>query len=402
MQPEYTLILTLSALLILGPVVRGLLERIGVPALVGYITLGLLVSTLNQQWSFVTTEFESTISTLAQLGVVAMLFRVGLKSHTSALLAKLPDASSIWIGDVLTNIAFGFLISRYALALPLETSLIIATAFSATSVAVSVSVWDSMHKLNTSIGQLLVDVAELDDLSGVLLLALLLAIIPVLGDGEAALLSSIGSTSIVVLAKLTIFIVGCYLFSHYLEPGFTRFSKSCADSITGITISVLGAGLGIAAIAGLLGFSLAIGALFAGLAFSRDPEAVHTEAGFSYFHDFLAPFFFIHIGMQVDPTAIIPSIGMASILFVPAVLGKLIGVAAPALRVVEKRDAILLGISMVPRAEIAMVIIYQCSIFGSNIVSDEVFAAMVLMAIMTSISAPMALRLMLSRKKAPA
>ena len=402
MQPEYTLIVTLSALLILSPVVRGLLERIGVPALVGYITLGLLISTLNQQWFFVTTEFESTISTLAQLGVVAMLFRVGLKSHTSALLAKLPDASSIWIGDVLTNIAFGFLISRYALALPLETSLIIATAFSATSVAVSVSVWDSMHKLNTSIGQLLVDVAELDDLSGVLLLALLLAIIPVLGDGEAALLSSIGSTSIVVLAKLTIFIVGCYLFSHYLEPGFTRFSKSCADSTTGITISVLGAGLGIAAIAGLLGFSLAIGALFAGLAFSRDPEAVHTEARFSYFHDLLAPFFFIHIGMQVDPTAIIPSIGMASILFVPAVLGKLIGVAAPALRVVEKRDAILLGISMVPRAEIAMVIIYQCSIFGSNIVSDEVFAAMVLMAIMTSISAPVALRLMLSRKKAPA
>ena len=402
MQPEYTLILTLSALLILSPVVRGLLERIGVPALVGYITLGLVVSTLNQQWSFVTTEFESTISTLAQLGVVAMLFRVGLKSHTSALLAKLPDASSIWIGDVLTNIAFGFLISRYALALPLETSLIIATAFSATSVAVSVSVWDSMHKLNTSIGQLLVDVAELDDLSGVLLLALLLAIIPVLGDGDAALLFSIGSTSVVVLVKLTIFIVGCYLFSHYLEPGFTRFSKSCADSITGITISVLGAGLGIAAIAGLLGFSLAIGALFAGLAFSRDPEAVHTEARFSYFHDFLAPFFFIHIGMQVDPTAIIPSIGMASILFVPAVLGKVIGVAAPALRVVEKRDAILLGISMVPRAEIAMVIIYQCSIFGSNIVSDEVFAAMVLMAIMTSISAPVALRLMLSRKKAPA
>ena len=401
MQPEYTLIVTLSALLILSPVVRGLLERIGVPALVGYITLGLLISTLNQQWFFVTTEFESTISTLAQLGVVAMLFRVGLKSHTSALLAKLPDASSIWIGDVLTNIAFGFLISRYALALPLETSLIIATAFSATSVAVSVSVWDSMHKLNTSIGQLLVDVAELDDLSGVLLLALLLAIIPVLGDGEAALLSSIGSTSMVVLVKLTIFIVGCYLFSHYLEPGFTRFSKSCADSITGITISVLGAGLGIAAIAGLLGFSLAIGALFAGLAFSRDPEAVHTEARFSYFHDFLAPFFFIHIGMQVDPTAIISSIGMACILFVPAVLGKLIGVAAPALRVVEKRDAILLGISMVPRAEIAMIIIYQCSIFGSNIVSDEVFAAMVLMAIMTSISAPVALRLMLSRKKAP-
>jgi Kef-type K+ transport system membrane component KefB len=352
---------------------------------------------LNQQWFFITAEFESTISTLAQLGVVAMLFRVGLKSHTSALLAKLPDASFIWLGDVLSNVALGFLVSRYVLCLPLETSLIIATAFSATSVAVSVSVWDGLHKLNTSIGQLLVDVAELDDLSGVLLLALLLAIIPVLGQSDAALFSSIASTSIVVLAKLAIFIVGCYLFSHYLESGFTRFSKSWADSRTGITISVLGAGLGIAAIAGLLGFSLAIGALFAGLAFSRDPEAVHTEARFSYFHDFLAPFFFIHIGMQVDPTAIVPSIGMATILFVPAVLGKVVGVAVPALRIVDKRDAIMLGISMVPRAEIAMIVIYQCGIFGSNIISSEVFAAMVLMTIMTSVIAPVVLRAMLAR-----
>lgn len=397
MQPEYTLIFTLSALLICVPVVRGLLERVGFPALVGYIALGCLVSILNQQWSFITVEFESTISTLAQLGVVAMLFRVGLKSHTSALLEKLPDASFIWIGDVLTNVAFGFLISRYVLALPLETSLIVATAFSATSVAVSVSVWDDMHKLNTSIGQLLVDVAELDDLSGVLLLALLLAIIPVLGDSDTALLSSIGSTSIVVLAKLTVFIVGCYLFSYYLESGFTRFSKRWTDSKTGLTISILGAGLGIAAVAGQLGFSLAIGALFAGLAFSRDPEAVHTGARFSYFHDFLAPFFFIHIGMQMEPTAIVPSIGIASILFVAAVLGKIIGVAVPALRILSKRDAILLGVSMVPRAEIAMIIIYQCSVFGGNIVSGEVFAAMVLMAIMTSVIAPVVLRTMLAR-----
>jgi len=96
-----------------------------------------------------------------------MLLRVGLKSHTSALLKKRPDASLIWIGDVLTNLAFGFIVSRYLLTLPMETSLIIATAFSATSVAVSVVVWDEARKLNTGTGQLLVDVAELVDLSGV-------------------------------------------------------------------------------------------------------------------------------------------------------------------------------------------------------------------------------------------
>jgi Kef-type K+ transport system membrane component KefB len=82
-------------------------------------------------------------------------------------LKKLPDASLIWIGDVMTNLAFGFIVSRYRLTLPMETSLIIATAFSATSVAVSLVVWDEARKLNTGTGQLLVDVAELVDLSGV-------------------------------------------------------------------------------------------------------------------------------------------------------------------------------------------------------------------------------------------
>jgi len=368
MQTDYLILITLGALLILSPFVKSLMERIGVPALVGYILLGFLISMMNQQWSFVTTAFNNTFAALAQLGIVALLFRVGLKSHIQALLAKLPDASLIWISDVLTNLLLGFVVSRYVLALPLETSLVIATAFSATSVAVSVSVWDEMNKLDTPNGQLLVDVAELDDLSGVLLLAVLLAIISVLQGNEVALLPSISVTVIVVLLKLALFITGCYLFSHYLEPNFTRFNRQWENSTIGLTITVLGAGLTIAAVAGFLGFSLAIGALFAGLAFSRDPQAVHTDAKFSYFYEFLTPFFFINIGMQVDPGAVVPSLGLAAILFIPAALGKFLGVAAPALRILKRPDAVLLGLSMIPRAEIAMVVVYQCREFSDDIV----------------------------------
>ena len=398
MQTDYLILITLGALLILSPFVKSLMERIGVPALVGYILLGFLISMMNQQWSFVTTAFNNTFAALAQLGIVALLFRVGLKSHTQALLAKLPDASLIWISDVLTNLLLGFVVSRYVLALPLETSLVIATAFSATSVAVSVSVWDEMNKLDTPNGQLLVDVAELDDLSGVLLLAVLLAIISVLQGNEVALLPSISVTVIVVLLKLALFITGCYLFSHYLEPNFTRFNRQWENSTIGLTITVLGAGLTIAAVAGFLGFSLAIGALFAGLAFSRDPQAVHTDAKFSYFYEFLTPFFFINIGMQVDPGAVVPSLGLAAILFIPAALGKFLGVAAPALRILKRPDAVLLGLSMIPRAEIAMVVVYQCREFSDDIVSENVFAAMVLVVVMTSIIAPLILHSLLVKQ----
>jgi Kef-type K+ transport system membrane component KefB len=82
MQSEYPLLITLGALLILGPLVKSLMERLGVPALIGYIGLGFLVSVANQKTAFVSPAFDQTFSVLAQLGVVALLFRVGLKRHT--------------------------------------------------------------------------------------------------------------------------------------------------------------------------------------------------------------------------------------------------------------------------------------------------------------------------------
>ncbi len=392
MQDEYPILLSLGVLLVLGPFLKSLMQRIRIPALVCYILLGYLISVLDSSWRFITPAFENTYSILAQVGVVALLFRVGLNSHTEKLLQKLPEASLIWVGDVLTNLLFGFVLSRYALALPLETSLVIATAFSATSVAVSVGVWSELHRLRTNTGQILVDVAELDDLSGVLLLAILLAVIPVIQEGNGGLLSLVGSTSLIMLLKLALFLGGCFFFAHFLEARFTRFSRKVERSDTDLTITILGAGLAIAVIAGYMGFSLAIGALFAGLAFSRDPQAVRTDAYFSYFYEFFTPFFFIHIGMQVDPSSFVSAFDLGAILFVVAALGKFIGVAGVALLLLRKKDAMLLGISMIPRAEIALVVIYQASQFGESIVPQTVFAAMVIVSLATSVFAPLLLR----------
>lgn len=398
MESEYPILITLGSLLIITPIVKSILEHRGIPTLVGYIGLGFLISLFNHVSPFINDSFTNTFSVLAQLGVVALLFRVGLNSHIQALLRKLPDASFIWLGDVLTNLVLGFAVSHYALSLSLETSLAIATAFSATSVAISVSVWEEVKKLNTSRGQLLVDVAELDDLSGVLLLAILLAIIPVLHNGDGSILSLTITTTVMVIFKLGLFITGCYLFAHYVEADFTRFSSQIEDSTTALAITILGAGLAIAAVAGYLGFSLAIGALFAGLAFSRDPETVRTKARFRIFHDFFSPFFFIYIGMQVDPTIVLGSIGIGIILFVTATIGKIIGVAGPALLSIQKRDALLLGISMVPRAEIALIIIYQCQQLDKNIISANIFSGMVLVVLTTSVFAPLILRPLLAQE----
>jgi len=69
MQADYLILIVLGALLILSPLVKSLMERMGVPALVSYILLGFIVSVIDQQWSFITTAFDNTFAMLAQLGV---------------------------------------------------------------------------------------------------------------------------------------------------------------------------------------------------------------------------------------------------------------------------------------------------------------------------------------------
>jgi Kef-type K+ transport system membrane component KefB len=378
--------------------VKTLSERIGLPSTVGYILLGLSVSAINAQWSFIDSTFEYVFSVLAELGVVALLFRVGLRCHIKALLAKLPDASLVWCGDVAVNLVAGFTLAFYILDLSLATALVIATAFSATSIAVSVSVWEELNLLNSSKGTLLIDVAELDDLSGVLLLAVLLAIIPVLLSGESGLLGSASTTALITLVKFFVFVGFCYAFSRYLEEDFTRFTRRAGGDAMAFVITIVGTGLAISAAAGLLGFSLAIGALFAGLAFSRDPQVVRSEGRFTFFYDFFAPLFFIHIGMQVEPSAFLVSADVGLSLFAVAAGAKLVGVAVPALLLLKRTDALALGVSMIPRAEIALLVVYQCSLLGNDVVSQEIFAGVITASVLTSIAAPPVARRLLRGK----
>lgn len=388
-------LITLGVILVFVPSINSICHRFGLPASVGYIVFGLILGGIERPWISSSPEFISTFGILAQLGVVALLFRVGLRSHTSVLLDKLPSASVIWLINVFGSAAIGFLVSRYGFLWSLETSLAVGIAFSATSIVVSVSVWDELGKLGSDEGQILVDVAELDDLSAVVLLAVLLGILPTLLNGGNDLWYQLGNSSLKIVIKLTLFILGCYLFAHFIEAGFTKFNRRMSDTPASLTISILGAGLAIASVGSFLGFSIAIGALFAGLAFSRDPEAVRTDGNFTYFYNFFTPFFFIHIGIQTDLTAFIEVVDIGLILFIAAALSKFIFTVVPARFLMKGKDALTLGVSMIPRAEIALVVLYECRALDDRIISSEVFASIVMVSLITCIISPIILRQML-------
>jgi len=389
-------ILLVGMAVIASGLIEAGLRQLRIPAVAGYLLLGIVLSMVNDQWHFLNNPTRHAFSFLADIGVVVLLFSVGLKSHPGALARKLPQALKIWLGNMGGSALFGFIAGYYVLALPLVPSLIIATALTATSVGVSIAAWQSRQALDSDNGQLLVDVAELDDISAIALMALLFVMVPTLHQGQAGTLSAVTSAGAEFVAKFALFIAVCYLFSRYLEPRLTRFTARLEPAPNRM-LTVVGVGFVIAAFANWLGFSLAIGALFAGLVFSRDPQAIRTEKSFADIYAFATPFFFINIGLHITPALIGTGTEVGLVLLVAAAAGKFIGAGLPALLTSGVTGATLIGISMIPRAEITMIVMHKAQQLGDWAMSAELYAGMVFVALTTCIGAPLILYRLLLR-----
>jgi Kef-type K+ transport system membrane component KefB len=378
---------------------NALLRRLGLPSLVGYILLGFGLRLLDGVWPVLSPPVETAFDFLASMGLVVLLFRVGLESHPGKLLRQLPPALFIWAGNFALSGLAGYLAARLWLGLDLIPSLAAAAALTATSVGVSVAAWKGTRTLESRRGRLLLNVAELDDITAVITLGLLLAVIPILRSdgGGSALWGTLGTEALVFLGKFLLFAAGCLVFARFAEGRVVAMSARIEPG-SGLMLTVLGLGLIIAAAAGWLGFSLAIGALFAGLVFSRDPKAVQTDARFTDIYAFFAPFFFIGIGLDLDPASLAQGAGFGAVLLVAALAGKLIGTGLPAWPIAGRGGALLIAVSMVPRAEIAMVIMHQGKAMGPEVVPEALYAGMVLTVAVTCVLAPVILRPLLRRR----
>lgn len=392
-----TLILLTGVVVVLTLLGKAALDRLGVPALIGYFGLGFLIRVLDSRWAILQGGANELLLFLAKIGLVMLLFRIGLESDIRGLAAQLRRAAVIWVGDVCISGVAGYVAAFYLLGLGWITSLIVATAFTATSVGISVAVWQGAGALKSANGELLLDLAEMDDISAVVLLALLFAVLPVLKEGgQGSLLPLVARHSGIFLIKLLAFGACCYLFSRFGEGRITAFFRRLEPAPDPM-ITVAGIALIVAALAEVLGFSLAIGAFFAGLVFSGDPEAVKMEASFLPLYELFSPFFFIGVGLQIDPGVITAAVGPGMVLAVVAILGKVIADGIPVFLMRGGASGLLIGASMVPRAEIAMVVMQKGLLLGDWAVPSRVFGAMVVVSAVSCIFSPFVVRWLLNR-----
>lgn len=389
--------LLLGVLIVAAMLLRFWFGRLGAPSLVGFILLGFLVRLLDSQFEFISPPALHILEFLSGIGIFMLLFRVGLDSSMHELVEKLPRATPIWLGNVALSGIPAYLVCVWLLDLGQVPGMFIAVAMTATSIAVSAEIWRSAGALDNPDGALLVEVAELDDLSGVVLLAMALAIAPALHLGDGAPMAVLaGEVGLLFIVKAGAFGALCLLVARYAERHIAQALRAAGEPASALML--LGVGLIIAAIASLLGFSLAIGAFFAGLVFSRDPEVVRLETAFPPLHAFFVPFFFISIGFHIAPQSLGSALGIGGVLLVVAVLGKIAGAGLPALMTTSAGGALVIGISMVPRAEIAMVVGQQAQALGDWAMPAEAFSAIALISLVTCLFTPFAVRALLKRR----
>lgn len=379
---------TVGALVVTTFLLKHMLQKIHIQALVGFLVLGMGLSLADGQYHMITERGHEIFEFLANVGLIVLLFRTGLESDTTALRRELGPAGLIWVGNFFLSGVLGFLAAYYVLHLSMVTSLVIATGFTATSIAVSIGIWREAGVMNRREAHLLLNVAQMDDISGVAALALLLAMVPMLsGTQDLAsneVLSTLGGFSL----NLAIFSAGCIIFAKYIKAPVTRFFERIGETDSCLMLLTAGTGVMIAAIAEGLGLSLAVGALFAGLVFSNNPDAHHIDKMLIPIYNLFAPFFFIGMGLSIDPALAAAGVTIGATLLVPAVAGKVLGGALPALKYLSFNNALALGISLVPRAEIMLVIAGSAKAMGPDVLPDEVFAGLVFISAVTCILTP--------------
>ena len=391
------LVLLFGVLLVVNIFIRMGLKKIGIPALIGFLIIGLILRWGDNEWQILSQEASEVFDFLAEIGLFTLLFRVGLESNLQGLLKQMRHASLIWLGNVVFSGLLGYVVSAWLLGLDILPSLFIGVALTATSVGVSISVWQEHKATGSPTGELLLDVAEMDDISGIILMVLLLSVVSgIQGGGIQVSAGRLAQAVGLIFLKLLMFGLLCIVFSRYLEEKITRFFEKKTHSPEPMIV-VAGLGFVIAGIGALLGFSLAMGAFFAGLVFSRDPEAVKLDTSFCSIYEIFSPFFFIGIGLSINLSSLAPALKWGGLLFLLAVLGKLLGNGILSLAVTGTVSALLISVSMIPRAEITMIIMKRGNELGEWAVPDKVFSAMVLVSLATCLISPLVLRKLLMK-----
>jgi Kef-type K+ transport system membrane component KefB len=347
-------------------------KRIGQPALVGEILGGVLVGPAVLGIYRVTPETEL----FAEIGVVLLLFQVGVETRIGDLLRVGGTAASVGVLGVILPMGGGLALGA-VLGYPIEVSVFLGAALTATSVGITARVLDDLGAMASQSGRVILGAAVIDDVLAMLILAFAsgLAAGSVSAGQLATLVGLAGAFILIVL------LVGTRVLrtrpSILTDPEF-----AATPFLPGMILM-----LGLAALAALIGLAAIIGAFLAGMVVGESSERHALEEEVAPVAAFFTPFFFGFIGAQVNLAALADPLTLALLagLTVLAVMTKFAGAFAGAIRLGRQRAA-LIGWGMVPRGEVGIVVAGLG--LGAGAISSQLYSVVVGMAVLTTLMVP--------------
>ncbi|HEX2999399.1 MAG TPA: cation:proton antiporter [Armatimonadota bacterium] len=364
-----------------------LFERLKQPAVVGEILAGIVVG---PQLLKLVAPNEVTFA-LSELGVLFLLFLVGLETKPSDLLRVGKEALFVAAGGVILPfiLAVVLMLSRGE---TIPTSLFVGAALVATSVGITAQVLERMGVLHALSSRIILGAAVLDDILGLLVLAVV--------SGFARP----GGVDYRQLALTALYAVAFVVFMLFYGGSVVARARPALERLRighSLYLAAIALCLFLSVTAGYLGVAAIIGAFLAGVAFSEASEETGLQRRFESLSEFFTPFFLAGIGMQLDVRSLANGsvLRLCILLVLLAIVGKVIGCGLP-LRRRSRRMALQVGVGMVPRGEVG-IIVAQLGL-GLGVLRSELFAAVLFMAVATTMVAPPVLaRLYVHEAKLP-
>jgi Kef-type K+ transport system membrane component KefB len=393
-EPIYKAIISIGLLIVAAKILGGLFTKIDLPEVLGELFAGMILGpyALGGLEIFYgpIIELNEYVLGFAEIGAILLLFIAGLEISFSQF--KAVGFQSVIVGTFGVVIPFftGLFIMQL-LGFPWEINLLVAAALTATSIAITLRTLESFGRLNSIEGNIMINSAIIDDVLGLVVLAVVISIVtssspPLLQDLTWILFRTVAFWLVLLVIVLTV----APKFVGVAERWETRGTVEAFSTATCFASAV-------AAI--IVGLSPIVGAFAAGMALAGSKVIVRVRDYIEKLSILFSPIFFAVIGAQFNIRSLnINSVWVALILLFVAVVSKLIGCGLPAMAMLrDVKKGFRVGLGMVSRGEVGLIIVGIG--MTSGILTQNIYGAVVTMVILTTILTPIALKWSYSRKE---
>jgi Kef-type K+ transport system membrane component KefB len=400
----------LLVLLILARLFGEAAERLGQPASVGEIVAGVALAVavvrLGDAFPFLGGLAASEVlAAVAHIGIFALVLLAGIEMEPREIADHTAGSFAVAAGGILVPLIGGIGLGWLFLPdsdLKQAQALMTGVALSISAIPATVKVFTEFGLLHTRVGQTVVAAAVFDDVLGIFLLAIVLALIE---TGHIPDMATLG----LLLVKVAAFFAVTILLGKHVYPHVSRGLKTM--QATALEFSALAAvAVAFGWLAQWLGMHWILGAFMAGLYFERDRVGVRAYQEMRLIFNvatrgFLGPLFFVFIGIHVDLGALTAVPLFLALLVAVAFFGKLAGAGIPAFWLgFSRREAAVVGIGMSARGSVELVVLgiaLEAGLFpppgedGST--AGHLYSALILTGVITTMLSPILLRKVLPK-----